>query len=100
MSCDDDLQQLEHMAICDHSHCVTVKWSSVISEADRAGLQCELTGDLFKSSHFIEQDKVNTADSAFIFLIIQSQNQWSGWRRWSGLVFARKIARMILIQNV
>ena len=74
MSCDDDLQQLEHMAICDHS--VTVKWSSVISEADRAELQCELTGDLFKSSHFIEQDKVNTADSAFIFLITQSQNQW------------------------
>ena len=26
-----------------------------------------------------EQDKVNTADSAFIFLIIQSQSQWSGW---------------------
>ena len=25
---------------------------------------------------FNEQDKVNTADSAFIFLIIQSQNQW------------------------
>ena len=24
-----------------------------------------------------KQDKVNTADSAFIFLIIQSQNQWS-----------------------
>ena len=23
------------------------------------------------------QDKVNTADSAFIFLIIQSQSQWS-----------------------
>ena len=44
-----------------------------------------------------EQDKVNTADSVFIFLINQSQNQWSGW---SGLVFARKIARMILIQNI
>ena len=53
----------------------------------------------------IKQDKVNTADSAFIFLIILliSQNRWSGWsgrRRWSGLVFARKIARMILIQNI
>ena len=35
------------------------------------------------------QDKVNTADSAFIFLIIQSQNQWSGLsgqKRWSCLV--------------
>ena len=47
------------------------------------------------------QDKVNTADSAYIFLIIQSQKQWSGWsgrRRWSCL--AGKIARMILIQNI
>ena len=38
-----------------------------------------------------EQDKVNTADSAFIFLIIQSQSQWSGWsgrRRWSCLVWS------------
>ena len=38
-----------------------------------------------------EQDKVNNADSAFIFLIIQSQNQWSGWtgqRRWSCLVLS------------
>ena len=37
------------------------------------------------------QDKVNTADSAFIFLIIQSQNQWWGWsgrRRWSCLVWS------------
>ena len=37
------------------------------------------------------QDKVNTADSAFIFLIIQSQSQWSGWsgrRRWSCLVWS------------
>ena len=56
------------------------------------------------------EDKVNTADSAFIFVIIQSQS-----RRKSksmvrlvrakkmvvcGLVFARKIARMILIQNM
>ena len=51
------------------------------------------------------QDKVNTADSAFIFLIslLISQNiwsGWSGWKRWSCLVFARKIARMILIQNI
>ena len=38
-----------------------------------------------------KQDKVNSADSAFIFLIIQSQNQWSGWsgrRRWSCLVWS------------
>ena len=56
------------------------------------------------------QDKVNTADSAFIFLIILliSQNKCQvGQRRQraekmvlSGLVFARKIARMILIQNI
>ena len=40
-----------------------------------------------------EQDKVNNADSAFIFLIMQSQNQRSGWSGqvgedglvWSGL---------------
>ena len=34
--------------------------------------------------NIFEQDKVNNADSAFIFLI--SRNQWSGWsgqRRWS-----------------
>ena len=43
-----------------------------------------------------EQDKVNNADSAFIFLI--SRNQWSvGQGREDNLVFARKIARMILI---
>ena len=38
-----------------------------------------------------EQDKVNTADSEFIFLIIQSQNQWSGLsgrRGWSCLVWS------------
>ena len=38
-----------------------------------------------------KQDKVNNADSAFIFLIIQSQNQWSGWsgrRRWPCLVWS------------
>ena len=40
-----------------------------------------------------EQDKVNTADSAFIFFIILliSQNKWSGWsgqRRWSCLVWS------------
>ena len=38
-----------------------------------------------------KQDKVNNADSAFIFLIIQSQNQWSGWsgrRRWTCLVWS------------
>ena len=56
--------------------------------------------------NWIKQDKVNNADSAFIFLIIQSQNQWSGWsgrRRWSCLVWSlldRKKARMILIQNI
>ena len=44
--------------------------------------------------HFLaQQDKVNTADSAFIFLIILliSQNKWSGWsgrRRWSCLVWS------------
>ena len=39
----------------------------------------------------IKQDKVNNADSAFIFLTIQSQNQWSGWsgrRRWPCLVWS------------
>ena len=38
-----------------------------------------------------EQDKVIIADSAFIFLIIQSQSQWSGWsgrKRWSCLVWS------------
>ena len=39
------------------------------------------------------QDKVNTADSAFIFLIILliSQNKWSGWsgrKKWSFLVWS------------
>ena len=35
-----------------------------------------------------EQDKVNNADSAFIFLIIQSQNQWSSRKRWPCLVWS------------
>ena len=40
-----------------------------------------------------KQDKVNTADSAFIFLInlLISQNKWPGWtgqRRWSCLVLS------------
>ena len=41
----------------------------------------------------MKQDKVNTADSAFIFLIILLiiQNKWSGWsgqRKWSFLVWS------------
>ena len=52
-----------------------------------------------KSDICSKKDKVNNADSAFIFLI--SRNQWSvGQGREDGLVFARKIARMILIQNI
>ena len=55
-----------------------------------------------------KQDKVNTADSAFIFLIILLTSQLNTMVSWvraekmilSRLVFARKIARMILIQNV
>ena len=42
-----------------------------------------------KSDICSKQDKVNNADSAFIFLI--GRNQWSGWlgrRRWSGLVWS------------
>ena len=50
-----------------------------------------------------EQDKVNTADSAFIFLI-KSKSMVRLVRAekmvLSGLVSARKIARMILIQNI
>ena len=41
-----------------------------------------------KSIIIQKQDKVNNADSAFIFLIIQSQNQWSGQRRWPCLVWS------------
>ena len=51
-----------------------------------------------------KQDKVNTADSAFIFLIIQSKSMVRLVRAekmvLSGLVFAGKMARMILIQNI
>ena len=32
--------------------------------------------------NILKQDKVNNAYSAFIFLIIQSQNKWSGRLRW------------------
>ena len=53
----------------------------------------------------MEQDKVNTADSAFIFLINSKSKSMVRLIRaekmvLSGLVFARKIARMILIQNI
>ena len=55
-----------------------------------------------------KQDKVNTADSAFIFLIILLTSQLNTMVSWvraekmvlSGLVFARKIARIILIQKL
>ena len=42
----------------------------------------------FLMEHKKIQDKVNSADSAFIFLIIQSQNQWSGRRRRPCLVWS------------
>ena len=52
-----------------------------------------------------KQDKVNTADSAiYIFDNSKSKSMARLVRAekmvWSGLVFARKIARMILIQNI
>ena len=56
--------------------------------------QEEFEGLLYTRTEEVDikkQDKVNTVDSAFIFLIIQSQNQWSSWsgrRRWSGLVWS------------
>ena len=50
-----------------------------------------------------KQDKVNSADSAFI-LLIMSKSMVRLVRAekmvLSALVFARKIARMILIQNI
>ena len=54
---------------------------------------CQAGRDLWmlkEYTNLLQQDKVNSADSAFIFLIIQSQNQWSGWSRrrsWSCLVW-------------
>ena len=61
-------------------------WMRLIWGNFSLSLACvENTRFLFK------QDKVNNADSAFIFLIIQSQNQWSGWsgrRRWPCLVWS------------
>ena len=49
-----------------------------IFEIPHNDVKCVLS---MKESNFNEkQDKVNNADSAFIFLIIQSQNQWSGGR--------------------
>ena len=66
---------------------------------------------VFKLDHHISGAMSNATEtrqskhcgfSIYIF-DIQSQSQWSGWsgqRRWSCLVFARKIARMILIQNI
>ena len=54
----------------------------------------DLSGwEIERKRKILRQDKVNTADSAFVFLIILliSQNQWSGWsgwRRWSCLVWS------------
>ena len=52
----------------------------------------------------VKQDKVNTADSAFIFYNSKSESMVRLVRAekmvLSGLVVARKIARMILIQNI
>ena len=45
-----------------------------------------------------KQDKVNRADSAFIYLVVRLV--MAEKMVLSGLVFARKIARMILIQNI
>ena len=88
---------------CRHLHDVTSStscgWSELPLDSD------EQADEKVWQKKKKKEHKVNTSDSAIIFLIIFliSQNQWSGWsrrRRWSGLVFARKIARMILIQNV
>ena len=57
-------------------------------------------------ANFVEkQDKVNNADSAFIFFDNSKSKSMARLVRsekmaLSGLVFARKIARMILIQNI
>ena len=50
----------------------------------------------------MKQDKVNNADSAFIFFDNSKSKSMvkSEKMALSGLVFARKIARMILIQNI
>ena len=52
----------------------------------------------------LRQDKVNSADSAFIIDNLKSKSMVRLVRAekmvLSGLVFARKIARMILIQNI
>ena len=53
----------------------------------------------------VKQDKVNTADSSFIFFDnLKSKSMVRLVRAekmvLSGLVFARKIARMILIHNI
>ena len=50
--------------------------------------EADVTKTLIYVKLYSKQDKVNNADSAFIFLIIQSQNQWSGQRRWPCLVWS------------
>ena len=72
-------------------------------------LQAEKTKKICSKRKHPKQDKLNTADSAFKFLIILSSFDQSKLMVrlvraekivLSGLVFARKIARMILIQNL
>ena len=53
-----------------------------VSEVVRHAVGAKCPQNIFK------QDKVNNADSAFIFLIIQSQNQWSGRKRWPCLIWS------------
>ena len=70
-----------------------------VSEVVRHAVGAKCPQNIFK------QDKVNNADSAFIFFdnlksksmvrLVRSEKM-----ALSGLVFARKIARMILIQNI
>ena len=47
------------------------------TEQEHANI-CQIRNISQKCKSKYKQDKVNNADSAFIFLIIQSQNQWSG----------------------
>ena len=60
-------------------------WSDLFSQFSFSHLRISFHN---YSSAATKQDKVNSADSAFIFLIIQSQNQWSGRRRWPCLVWS------------
>ena len=82
-----------HECVCGDQRVLTIQTSGTGDAAAPANRKAHDKKSSRTCKIYIKQDKVNKADSAFIFLIILliSQNQWLGWsgrRKWSCLVWS------------